>query len=263
MELAGWAQVCLWMVGFSRLAEVLNEGRDPHTELAARLARITVAEAYVRLKNGDKEFKGRYRQLAKISNFGFMGGAGPAKIVLMARKQYGVPLTLEEAKALREAWLQMWPEARLYFNWVNRQLNQNGTGERDDRRVAVEQFKSGRVRGGTYYTQLCNTLFQGFCADIFGVAAWQITREMYVDRDSPLFDSRMVNAIHDEVLSEVPVACAHEAAHRQAEILVDVAKQWGPDVRWACEPALMERWYKEAEPVYRDGRLVPWVPLVT
>jgi DNA polymerase family A len=267
MELCGWAQICLWTVGFSKLAEVLNEGRDPHTEFGARLAGITAAEAYARVKGLrgselEQEFTGRYRQLAKISNFGYMGGLGPAKMVLMARKQYGVPLTLEEAKALREAWMQMWPEARAYFAWANRQLKVRGVGEESDRRVAVTQFRSGRIRGGMYYTQLCNGMFQGFCADIFGEAAWHITREMYVDTNSPLFGSRMVNALHDETLSELRIEHAHEAAHRQATIQIETARKWGPDVRWAAEPALMTRWSKDAKPSYVAGKLVPWLPLV-
>lgn len=267
MELCGWAQVCLWTVGFSRLAEVLNEGRDPHTELGARLAGITVLEAYARAKGErgkelQKEFRGRYRQLAKIANFGFMGGMGPAKMALAARKQYGVPLTVVEAKALREAWFAMWPEARLYFNWATRQLAVHGQGDKDNRTTRFTQFQSGRLRGGLWFTQLCNGLFQGFCADIFGAAAWEIAREMYVDQTSPLFGSRLVNALHDECLSELRIENAHAAAMRQAQIQVDVARKWGPDVKWSCEPALMDRWYKEAEPVFSDGKLMPWLPLV-
>lgn len=265
MELCGWAQECIWKVGRSKLAQVLNEGRDPHTELAATLAHIPVEEAYARANNEDhplhKEFKSQFRQAAKVANFGFPGGMGYKKMVLAARKQYGVILTAESSKALRDAWLATWPEAQLYFNWVNRQLEQRGAGERKSRTVAIEQSKSGRVRGGCFYTQAANTLFQGFCADVIAEACSVISREMYAQRTSALYGSRLVNMLHDEPFSELVIERAHEAAFRQAEIQVQVGQSWGPDVRWTCKPALMTRWYKDAADIYdAAGRLVPWEP---
>jgi DNA polymerase-1 len=264
MELCGWAFVCLKKVGVSKLAEVLNAGRDPHTELAATLARISVEEAYARNKEDHpkhKEFKGQFRQAAKVANFGFPGGMGWKKMVLAARKQYGVILTPEGSKALRDAWLATWPEAQLYFNYINRELEQNGKGDRKSRVVDVVQMGSGRVRGGCYYTQAANTLFQGLCADIAGEAMAIATREMYADRSSPLYGSRLVNFLHDEGFCEVPIERAHEAAHRIAQIQIDVGKSWAPDLTWSCKPALMKRWFKDAADVYdAAGRLIPWEP---
>jgi hypothetical protein len=262
-ELAGWAQVCIWAVGSSKLAEVLNAGRDPHTELGATLAHITTEEAYARAKGErgpelQSEFKSKYRQLGKIANFGYPAGMGAPKMVLSARKQYGVVMTVGEAKALREAWLRTWPEARLYFEWINRQLEQRGTGEQRSRAVAITQFKSGRMRGSCFYSQAANTFFQGLCSDISKDAMWRVAREMYTVRSSPLYGSRLVNFLHDEGFSELRIERAHEAAHRQAQVQIDVGREWCPDVRWTCEPALMTRWFKEAEPKYENGVLVPW-----
>lgn len=291
MELCGWAQRCITTVGFSKLAEVINAGRDPHVELGATLAGIPVAEAYARRRGerGEalkKEFNDRFRQAAKVANFGFPGGMGPAKMVLAARKQYGVLLGAEPgeirvpfdrakkaAKDLRDAWYATWPESRQYFARINRKLEQEGYGPEDNRRVAMMQAGSFRVRGGCFYTHAANTEFQGYCSDIFKDAGWRISREMYRTPTSPLFGSRIVNELHDEIFSELVEALAHEAAHRQAQIQIDVAKLWAPDLNWECEPALMTRWHKAAEPVYQvDGvgryckktdlgaRLVPWSP---
>jgi DNA polymerase-1 len=267
MELCGWAFVCLKKVGRSKLAEVLNQKRDPHTELAATLARITVEEAYARANNEDhplhKEFKSKFRQAAKVANFGFPGGMGWKKMVLAARKQYGVILTPEGSKALRDAWLATWPEAPLYFQYINRELELNGKGDKKARTVAIEQMGSGRVRGGCWYTQAANTLFQGLCADIAGEAMHIASREMYADRTSPLYGSRLVNFLHDEGFCEVPIERAHEAAHRIAQIQIDVGTRWAPDVLWSCKPALMRRWYKDAGDVHdATGRLIPWEPEV-
>lgn len=262
MELCGWAQVCLWTVGFSKLAEVLNAGRDPHVELGATIAKISVEDAYA-MRKGERGaekkdwFDNKIRQLAKIANFGFMGGMGYKKLRLQARKQYDVTMTLDEAKALRDAWLATWPEAQLYLRWVSGQLR----GPRESQTGDIVQFKSGRARGKCWYSALANTLFQGFCADIAKEAMWRVTREMYTDPNSPLYGGRLVNFLHDEGFAELPEAKAHEAAFRIAEIQIRVGEEWGPGVRWSCEPALMRYWYKSAEAVFdANSRLVPWEP---
>jgi DNA polymerase I-like protein with 3'-5' exonuclease and polymerase domains len=66
--------------------------------------------------------------------------------------------------------------------------------------------------------------------------------------------------VHDEIIAEVPEDRAHEAAHRIAEVMVETMNLYTPDVPARAEPALMRRWYKAADPVYVDGRLVPWEP---
>jgi|ADGO01.1.fsa_nt_gi DNA polymerase I - 3'-5' exonuclease and polymerase domains len=125
-ELKSWAQVCLWTVGRSRMAQVLNDGLDPHTELGARVARISKAEAYALRKAGDKAFSDGPRQVAKIANFGYQGGMGPATLRTQARREYRVLLSLRECQELREFWKAEWPEAQDYFDWVNSLLAQGG-----------------------------------------------------------------------------------------------------------------------------------------
>lgn len=276
MELCGVGYVCLKKVGFSRLVEVINEGRDAHTELGATLAGISTAEAYARRKGErgpelKKEFDDQYRQSAKIGNFGFWGGMGPAKLALQARKQYGVIMTVEEAKRLREAWFATWPEAHSYLRkWVPAQLS----GPDGEETGEFIQLWSGRKRGGCWYSALANTTFQGLCADIKKHAFWRISQEMYTGRSpvpspggwvsaggiSPLYRSRLLIDVHDEAVTELVIATAHEAGYRQAEIQVEVAKEIAAGVRWSCSPAWMERWYKGAETVHRAGRAIPWRP---
>ena len=47
---------------------------------------------------------------------------------------------------------------------------------------------------------------------------------------------------------------------RQAQIMVEQMRTCVPDVKVKAEPALMRRWYKQAEAVYNEGKLVPWEP---
>lgn len=111
------------------------------------------------------------------------------------------------------------------------------------------------------YTQACNSPFQGLVADFAKDALVRIQEAAWTDRRSPLYGSRPIFFVHDEVISEVPEECAHEAAYEQARIMAETAEEYTPDVPMIVEPALMRRWYKDADPVIGpDGRLVPWEP---
>jgi hypothetical protein len=67
--------------------------------------------------------------------------------------------------------------------------------------------------------------------------------------------------VHDEFLFELLEARAHEAAFEAVRIMKAAGRRWMPDCPPGCEPALMERWYKDAEPVYdENGRLSVWRP---
>lgn len=268
-ELRSWAQVCIWAVGRSRLAEVLNNGLDPHTELGARLARVSKAEAYAILRGEmgperKKWFKEQPRQVAKIADFGYPGGMGPKTLRVQARKEYRMILSLEQCTEARDAWKQEWPEAPEYFNWVNSLLVYGD--DRDDMRAVIRHFRSDRVRGGTVYTQTCNSFFQGLAADAAKAAGFNLAWEAYTGRcydsmkPSPLAGCRGVVFGHDEYIYELPdhPELMHLAGERQAEVMRKTAQEWMPDVKVTCAPALMRRWTKNAEPVYRNGMLVPW-----
>lgn len=268
MELCSWAQVCLWTVGHSNLAKVINAGGDPHTELGARIQGIGKPEAYALKKAGDDYFTNKSRQVAKIGNFGYQGGMGPATLRTQARKEYRVKMTLEEATALRDFWRLEWPEGPEYFTWVESHLRPTGGLEENGRpkkRGSFTQFLSGRVRGGCSYTQGANTLFQGLTADAWSDAGWHLAKECYLGvmpngQRSALAGSRLVVPLHDEYLAEVPEIpeLAHAAAYRMRDVMVEVAQRWHPNVRITAEPCLMYSWSKKAKTVHRpDGLLIP------
>lgn len=257
-ELKSWAQVCLWVCGFSRMAQVLNDGGDPHTELGASLAGITKAEAYILRAANDAAFSDGPRQSGKIGNFGFQGGMGAATLRTQARKEYRVHMTLPEAETLRVKWKLEWPEQAPYFDWVNSQLR----GPRDNRKGTATHFISKRVRGGIPYTVFANTMFQGLTADAAKAAGFEIARECYAVPTSPLYGCRIVSFIHDEFILEVHEhpELAHLAAYRLRDIMVEVAQRYHPDVRITASPALMRRMSKRAKTYHhpRTGLLTPW-----
>lgn len=84
-ELVTHAQSCMWIVGASRLADVLNTGIDAHLAGAATVLGISYDDAVARMKAGDKQVKDA-RQAFKPANFGFPGRMGAAKLTLQQRK---------------------------------------------------------------------------------------------------------------------------------------------------------------------------------
>lgn len=277
IEMSTLAQVCLWSVGTSALAEAINNDKDVHSLFAATMLVQDYEDFYAHRKEPERAAK---RQAAKAANFGFPGMMGAAKLVVAKRREgelvcrwHGGPdlhnkervrdwngqsldaptcvACLEYAEELRKDYLAMWPEVPRYWRWVQAQLAANDE---------VVQYVSERIRGGLRPAQAANTLFQGLAADGAKRAVVALTKEMYLDDSSPLFGSRLVVFSHDETILEVPEDRAHEAAHRQAEVMVASMREVVPDVLVKAEPALMKHWSKEATAVYEKGRLVPWTP---
>ncbi len=87
------------------------------------------------------------------------------------------------------------------------------------------------------------------------------------EKDSLLHNLRELGVLHlmpvdpEQAICDEPTAVALDGAKRAEQIMVREMKKYTPDVRQEAPPALMRRWYKDAEPVYdRFGELVPWEP---
>jgi DNA polymerase-1 len=262
-ELRALAQVCLWWFGESRLAEAFIAGRDPHMELGAQMLGVSYEEALVHPEGPHA------RQGAKAGNFGYPGGLGTETFVKWCAGQ-GLDLSrdgtyadaVRHAEEIKSAWFTTWPEVRLYLDEIGRRC-QFGP-------FTAVQCRSNRARGGCTYTSGANTYFQGLIADIAKAALWRVTKECWTGRRgdsdgaSPLHGSRVWLLLHDEILIETPEALASAAVQRMAEIMVETAEQYTPDVPHEAEPALMRRWYKKAKPVWGGGvvggKLLVWEP---
>ena len=84
IEMSQLAQVQLWALGQSTLAEALNEDLDPHSLFAAGMTGTTYDEF---LKNRKRAVEAGYRQAAKAANFGFPGMMGAPKFVIAKRRE--------------------------------------------------------------------------------------------------------------------------------------------------------------------------------
>lgn len=244
-ELHSLAQVCVDFGLGSELGRVLNAGKDPHLSLACQLHGWDYEWAKANKKGPEVK---EQRQGMKASNFGFPGGLGVEKFRRFAASTYGLDLSEEQGTILRDNWFRAYPEMRGYFQIISDLV---------DRGDPVVQVRSWRVRGGVRFTSAANSYFQGLTADMAKDALWRVSRECYLG-PGPLEGCRPWNLPHDEILAEVPVDRAHEAATRIVDLMEAAGRQWCPDAPPRAEPAISYRWRKGAEPEYRDGRLIPW-----
>lgn len=254
IELRTWAQVCLWTVGYSKLAEALNAGIDVHLDMGAEILGTTYADVLAR--KGEKEVKNA-RQLAKGPNFGLPGGMGPDGLQRYIKKNYGIAISRPECVRLIEIWKGKWTEAQPYFDWIRTELLWKHDFEGNSI-TDVRHFVSNRYRGKLWFTKACNTFFQGLAADIAKAAGFELARRCYdPSRESMLFGCRPVNFVHDQWLIEAPEESAAEAALEVRDVMVAAAVPFIPDVPATCTPALCRWWSKESFAKYdENGRLV-------
>ncbi|TQF12495.1 DNA polymerase I [Myxococcus llanfairpwllgwyngyllgogerychwyrndrobwllllantysiliogogogochensis] len=287
LELRTMAQRAIWELGFSKMADALNSGLDVHTLAAAEFLGASYDELLAKVK-AKEPVAVAFRQLAKILNFGKGGGMTGGSLVYNARAKDRVSFCLlakradvcgvervvvtvqrkpkmvcracvEVAKELDTKWLNAWPEQR---ELQHRAKSLTYGGGFSDVMIPGANI----LRGGCGYTQILNTPFQGLGAVGCKRAMWRVSREMYVDRSSPLYGSRLVLMVHDELISELRAddpQRLHDAAERKAEIMRQAMREVTPDLAPAieAEPALSRYLSKDVATV-RDssGRLVVWEP---
>jgi hypothetical protein len=283
-ELHTLAQICLWVVGQSRLADVLRSGKDPHTAMACEILGLLAGDASkrvpyeegVRLKKLKDLLFDSARNAAKAVNFGKPGGLGVDTMRAYAVRSYGVDLPADKWAVILALWEQLWTEMPLYFEWCNSLRGKKGRavvekgrrGNRVEQLYNLKQLWSDRLRAGATYCSVCNSGYQGLLADIGKAAGWYIFKACYlrpgtagvrfVVGGDALYGCRPVNFIHDQFLIEAPESRG-DAAARSTKILMDKAgEEILPDVPVKCEPILARRWSKRAEELRVAGELVPW-----
>jgi DNA polymerase I-like protein with 3'-5' exonuclease and polymerase domains len=250
MELCTWAQVCLWVLGKSDLAEALNNGLDPHLALGAEIIGLNYHDALTRKK--EPEVKDA-RQTAKSANFGFMGGLGPSGFRAYSASTWGLVFSEARAVEIKQHWLTRWSEAEKYFAWIRAHKWVSRGDEKQ--RTTIKHLRSERIRGGCTYTEASNSYFQGLAADAAKAAGYALVRECEL-RD--LRRWRVWNFVHDEVLIRGPEDDVDRALPLAQGVMEREAQLWVPDVRIRTEATVSRVWSKNAELIRgADGRIIP------
>jgi hypothetical protein len=243
------AQSCLKLVGQSQLAAALNDGLDVHTWVASVILGCDYQTAAYRISIGDPEAQNA-RQLAKVANFGFPGGCGPARLVAFA-KGMGVEIDEYLAAKLKAIWFKAWPEMRLYFEYISQ-------CETDDGWYFVDHVNSPRIRGRATFTAACNSYFQGLAADGAKAAMWEVTRRQWCEPTSALYGTFIVNFVHDELILECPIGQLEAAARELREVMCYEFNKYTPDVPVHAEAEAMIHWTKNGQKVFDENDEYVW-----
>jgi hypothetical protein len=254
LELRTVAQVCVTLFGYSRLAEVLNTGGDPHLYLASLMPELRgtpYEELERRLKAKDPVVTS-CRQTAKIGNFGFAGGAGIAVFCLQAWAKYRVKISMEQASELKRLWREAWPELAQYLHWI-------GTLSPRGSLATVRQLFSGRVRGGCKFTDAANGYFQALGGDACKAATFALQVACRTP-GSILYGCRPEHFVHDQWLTAIPEDPWMEARTVEIRRVIETAaNEYLPDVPLSASGCVARRWSKDARPMKdMDKRVLPW-----
>lgn len=249
-ELRVLSQVLLDELKQSRLAELYQQDPefDPHTYMACRKLGIEYEKGKRLKAEGDKDFKDM-RQLMKCCNFGFPGGMASRTFIEFA-KGYNVTVTEQEANDLKSFFFSQFPEIKYYLDRVGTRVNQyEGQGY---------LRRANRLSGDRRFCQLANFYFQGLAAEGGLSAFTRVTKAAYTEPDSPLYGTRPVLFVHDEIIVETPLHKAHDAAFELKRIMEDSMSHFTPEIPSLAEPTLATKWWKGAYQKFDDeGRLVP------
>lgn len=162
LELVTFAQCALKIAGYSRMADLINAGKDLHQYVADQI--------------------GCDRQTAKVLNFGLLASMSADKIVQYAKSGYGIIIKWEDAVVFKKRWVATFPETQLFWK----------RADFDAKRGYVEQLYTGRIRGVDRFTQAANTYFQGLGADILKRALYRCWKA----------ELKPVLTVHDEIVLE-------------------------------------------------------------
>jgi len=249
-ELRVLGQVLLDMFGSSRLADLYRQDAyfDCHTYMACQSLGISYEVGMQKKADKDKAFKAE-RQRMKCCNFGFPGGMAAITFVQYC-KGFGLEITVEEAEALKTFFFSQFPEIKEYLKRVGNKV------DRHDGQGYLHRV--GRITGGRDFCQLANFYFQGLAAEGGLTAFTMATKFAYTDRNNPLWGTRPILFVHDEIIIESPLHKVHEAAMELKSVMERSMRIFTPQVPSIAEPSAALRWTKDAFTKYdENGRIIP------
>jgi DNA polymerase-1 len=182
------------IAGDSAMLDAYRRGEDLHALTATRVL-------------GVKEVTKEQRQLAKALNFGLLYGMGAPGFRVYAKSQYGVDLTMEQAREYRAAFFRAYPELAWWHRRV-KVLHESATWTLGGRQRKLDPKASDTLR--------LNSPVQGTGADGLKEA---LARLWETQDECP--GAFPVLAVHDEVVIEADTGQAEAAAGWVRRAMVD------------------------------------------
>ncbi|WP_456392534.1 bifunctional 3'-5' exonuclease/DNA polymerase [Persephonella sp.] len=172
------------------MIEAFRSGRDLHRFTAS----LILGKEY-------QEVTKEERQMAKAINFGLIYGISPSSLMEYARNNYGVDISIEDAKRFHSRFFQVYSGFKKWHEQVKEKLRERHTIEVYTllgRRMVVSRF-----------TEAVNFPIQGTGSDLLKMAV------VFFGKLSGDINASIVNLVHDEIIVEV----SGEEAQKAVEIL--------------------------------------------
>lgn len=217
--------------------EAFNNGEDLHGKLAQLTFGITKEEI---LKPTPFKADMTYRDVQKTINFGLAYGMSEYKLSAT------IDVSVETAKSIIDAFFKAVPKVKRYLD----SLGTVGLYKLQARTMApffrARYFESPEgsenpfKAAGSIERQAKNTPIQGTNADITKLALIFIRRHIR-SNNLPI---RIVNVIHDEIITEVPDHLANEWKPVMEQLMLDAAKTVLKDVPMKADVKISHCWTK-------------------
>jgi hypothetical protein len=267
VELSTFGQVCLWWLGWSECARMIQAGVDQHSVMGAALLALPDPKGEgwktVKKNKADPTYSNA-RTGGKGMNFGCKAKMSAKRYKDYAWNNYGLKLTLEDAQRHINLHNEMIAEMAAYTQKVT-SFSRN-PGKYGSKYDLIHPW-SGRVRADLSYTDVHNYPFSGLAQDMAAVALWDLFKAKWgvseLGEADPFVGCSPCLFTHDEVIAYVPAdpERGNAAARRQAEIMVRAARKVLPDVGSDAEPNLQKQLSKKAGDAVIDkatGYIVPF-----
>lgn len=210
------------IAGETKMVESYQRGDDLH--------RITAASVLGKpLEDVTKED----RQLAKAVNFGLLYGQNAKGLVRYAKTSYGVTITEDEARLIRQKFFATYGNLRQWHGESHRLAEQGVAEVRTvfGRRRLIEPTATEWDR----FTALVNTPVQGGCAD-------GIKRAM-LDLQSRLpMKATIISTVHDEIIVECDEGDASSVSHIMRSTMCEQMAAIFPCVPIEVEVGVCRTW---------------------
>jgi DNA polymerase-1 len=202
------------------MIKAFKEGKDLHKLTASIITG----------KNYDDITK-EERNLAKAINFGLIYGISPKSLVEYAKNNYGVSITLKEAKIFHENFFRYYSAFKEWHEKTKEYLEKH--------KFIEQQTLLGRKLIAYKFTDAVNYPIQGSGSDLLKMAV------VLFNRSLDDLDAKVVNLIHDEILVEV----AEKDLEKTKEVLSQAMERAGryllKEVPIAFEINVSQTWNKD------------------
>ena len=178
------------------------------------------------------------RQVAKSANFGLLYGSG-AKGLRDYAGATGITMTMEQAKQIREDWLNAYPGIRQWQRANADAANATEGKKWAETRIPVSGFRRYLPGDMNRLTVRCNTPIQGAGAAILKVALGNLWKEVRRHGEDTV---RIAAAVHDELLLLVREDHAEWWAQHLKRVMEAAESRWLGDIPALAEPQIGKRW---------------------